>query len=175
MNKINKIYYLGIPGSNSYLAASMLAPKDKKLMGLSSFEEIFKQVQKDDRATGVLPVENSLSGSIYEVYDLLAKSRTFISAELIVRINHTLMQQKKTSLSRIRRCLSHPEVFRQCRRFFLKHPEIELVAVSDTASAAKMLKDSGPEFAAIANPLAASTHNLKIVKEHLEDESPNFF
>ena len=171
---INKIFYLGIPGSNSFLAATNVAQNSGNLQGLGSFAEIVKKTEKDVRSLGILPIENSLSGSIFEVFDLLAKSNVSIRAEQIISINHALMGREETFINKIRHCLSHPEVFRQCRQFFLKHPEIEIVAVSDSASAAKMLKDSGPEFAAIANPIAASAHNLKIIKEHLEDRRRNY-
>ncbi|KKS98370.1 MAG: phospho-2-dehydro-3-deoxyheptonate aldolase [Candidatus Gottesmanbacteria bacterium GW2011_GWA2_43_14] len=174
MKKIKQIFYLGIKGSNSFLAASLSAGNKVKLSGLASFEEIFRSVEKESSAAGILPLENSLSGSIYEIYDLLTDSKTFITAETEVRINHALMQKERTGLQKIRYCLSHPEVFRQCRRFFSDNPSIETVPVADTASAAKMLKELGPDTACVANPAAAAVNNLRIKKEHLEDNRNNY-
>src|SRR3989338_8213697 len=98
----NKIYYLGIPGSNSFQAASKIADNKRRLHGLGSFEEIVKKTENEAFSLGVLPIENPLSGRIIEVFDLLAKPKVATRAEHNICINHARIGKKKIAIHKIR-------------------------------------------------------------------------
>jgi prephenate dehydratase len=122
----------------------------------------------------LLSLENSLSGSIHENYDLLRDHDLRIIGEVKIRIMHSLLANPGTALSDIRRVLSHPQVFEQCRQFLEQH-DWELVAVSDTAGAAERVAASGSrEDAAIANNAAAGNCGLAVLAEGIETNPRNY-
>src|SRR3990167_5610692 len=132
------IFYLGKPGSNSHLAASRLKTMNDSLIGKSAFSDIIDSVIESSNAFAVIPLENSLSGSIRDSVDLLKERNIFIIGELILKINHCLIANlkgnKKFSVSDFKTCISHPEVFNQCSRFLKKHKNLIVQLDNDTSS-----------------------------------------
>lgn len=147
-----------------------------RLVPCRSFPDVFDAVAEGVADYGVVPIENSLTGSIYAVYDLLVEHRLHIVGEVEVRISHLLLAPSGVSLADIRRVLSHPQALAQCERSLRRLiPEAELVPVYDTAGSAKMVKEAGfRDAAAIAGKRAAEIYGMEILAESLEDSPENY-
>ena len=176
-----KVAYLGIPGSYSYIAAQKYFGSSVSMVGLNNFKQIFDSVSSDKVNVGLVPVENSLTGSIYQTYDLLLERKLKIVGETILKIKHCLLinqikiNNKTQMLKKIRVCFSHPEAIKQCQSFFEKHKNIKPVFVSDTASAAKQLKIKKSEKACvISNAETAKLYGLSILRDDVQDNPNNY-
>jgi prephenate dehydratase len=139
------------------------------------FEDVFQAVKEGRAAAAVIPIENTLAGSVHENYDHLQRFELPIVGETSVRIVHNLMAPPDVPFSRIRRVYSHPVALNQCLEFFKRHPQIEPVTFYDTAGSAKMiveqrLKDAG----AIASAVAAEIYGARILRRSIEDDRRNF-
>jgi prephenate dehydratase len=136
--------------------------------------EIFEALHNGTAVNGMLPVENSLAGTVIPAYDLLVDHDLSVQAEAIVRVEHCLMAPAGTKLSDIHQAKSHPQALSQCERT-LSRLGIEPVIYYDTAGAARDLAaNPEPGTAAIASELAAQTYNLEILVRNLEDLDFNF-
>ena len=123
----------------------------------------------------VLPIENTLAGSVHENYDLLLKYDFEITAETNVRIVHHLIAQPGETFRSLRKVYSHPVALNQCRDFFARYPRIEQIPHYDTAGSVKMIMQERPEAsAAIASELAAKMYGGIILKREIEDDRRNF-
>jgi prephenate dehydratase len=174
---MKNIAYLGGKGSYSYLAG-MKQLGHGNYVGCSSFQKIFERVDNGTADCGVLPIENSLVGSIYENYDRLHPYDFQIIAEEYIRIEHCLLTVSKLNdekgMKTLRRILSHPKAIEQCSLFLQKYPWIEPIAVGDTASAAFEVASKRDEtVAAIASAEAARIHHLFIEKRGIADDPAN--
>ena len=139
-----------------------------------SLEEVFKVVEQDKAQFGIIPVENSLEGSISRSYDLMLDSSLKVSGETELRIVHCLIANPGTRLDLIRRVYSHPQALGQCKAF-LKHLGCELIPTSDTAGSVKMIKEKGlSDGAAIASARAADIYGMNILAREIEDNPHNF-
>lgn len=139
-----------------------------------SFADIFETVHLGRATLGMLPVENSVAGTVVPAYDQLVDHDLRIRAEVILRIEHCLMAAPGESLEGIRRALSHPQALAQCERS-LHRLGIEPVSHYDTAGAAcDLAANPEPGTAAIASELAAETYGLTILARHIEDLSTNY-
>ena len=124
---------------------------------------------------GLLPIENSLAGSIHENYDRLEASTLHIVGEAQLRIRQCLIARPGASLASIRRVASHPVALAQCRRFFAERPQIEPIPAYDTAGSVQdLLRDGAATNAAIASALAARLYGGQILLEGIEDDPQNF-
>jgi len=131
-------------------------------------------VEAGEAPFGVVPVENSLEGSINRVYDLLLESSLMVCGEINLRISHCLIAPAGVGLDNIRRVYSHPQALAQCRTF-LSHLNCELIPAVDTAGSAGMIKDSGfSDSAAIASDRTAEIYGMKIIAREIEDNPNNF-
>jgi 3-deoxy-7-phosphoheptulonate synthase len=166
--------FMGRIGTFSHKACRHYFGEAAEALPLPSFAAIFEAVQSGQADYGIVPIENSLAGSIHENYDLLSRFDLRIIGELKLRIEHHLMAKPATELADVRRVLSHPQVFDQCRRFLSQH-DWELVAVSDTAGAAERvaLAPEGGD-AAIAHPMAAERYGLAVLAEGIETDPRNY-
>ena len=145
------VAYSGMPGSFSHKACTQFFGNEVPLRNSSSFREVFELVDSEQAAFGVVPVENSLTGSIHENYDLLLEFELKIVGELTLRIKHNLLGQADATIEGLERIYSHPQVFQQCREYLEKNPGWDLIACKDTASAVRRVKEGGdPKEAAIA-------------------------
>jgi len=164
------IAYQGEPGAYSEIAALRLG----KPLPCSSFEEVFSSVEERRADFAVIPMENSLGGSIHRNYDLLLEHPVMIAAETFVKVEHCLLGLPGSSVEHARRVLSHPQALAQCRNFFREHPNAREEAAYDTAGSAKMIAEAGdPSTLAIASKRAGELYGLEILREHLQDEEWN--
>lgn len=140
-----------------------------------TFEQVFEVVETGESHYGVIPIENSLSGSIHQNYDLLLKHNLVIVGEIKLRIVHNLIALKGVKFEQIRRIYSHPQALAQCKGFLQRHPHIEAIPVYDTAGAARMIREEGiRDGAAIASSQAAIDYDLEILQEEIEDHRQNY-
>jgi prephenate dehydratase len=141
----------------------------------SSFREVFESLKKDEVTHAVIPIENTLHGSVHENYDYLLDYDFRIVGETSIRIEHHLIAMPGTSLRIVQRVFSHPVALNQCRVFFAKHPQITPESFYDTAGSVKMLQEKRPESsAALASEGAAEIYGGIILKRNLEDDRKNF-
>jgi prephenate dehydratase len=165
---------MGRIGTFSHKACLQYFGDAAEAVPLPTFQAIFETVKSGRADYGIVPIENSLAGSIHENYDFLRDYPLRIIGELKLRIMHHLMAKPGTELSAVRRVLSHPQVFDQCRQFLSQH-DWELVAVNDTAGAAERVSESAdPGDAAIANLVAAEKYGLAVIAEGIETDPRNY-
>ena len=170
-----KVVYHGVPGSFSHKAAMQFFGTEIDHASCASFREVFQTVEDGGAALGIVPVENSLSGSIHENYDLLLEFDLRIVGEITLRVGHNLIGHENATLADIKRVYSHPQVFQQCREFLGNYPHWDQVAFSNTASAVQRIKENNdPQEAAIARKEAARVFQMKILQEGIETNPRNF-
>jgi prephenate dehydratase len=169
------IAFQGERGAFSEQAARVLVPQPMEVMPFPRFEDVFRSLQDGKVEGAVVPIENTLAGSVHENYDHLRHYRLPIVAETSVRIVHSLMAPPGVPFSRLRRVYSHPVAINQCLRFFADHPRIERQVFYDTAGSVKMLMEQGLEDAgAIASAVAAEIYGARILRRSIEDDRRNF-
>jgi prephenate dehydratase len=172
---MKQIVYQGEPGCNSDVASNKFFPKNVKRKGVRSFKDIFEMVKKGKETYGVVPVENSLTGSIHQNYDLLLEYNLWVIGAVKLRIEHNLMAPVGTDKQSIKEVWSHPEALAQCRDFLSSHPEYKVVSVYDTAGAAKIVKEEKiKNVGIIAGPQVAKLYNFKKIEENIESHPDNF-
>ena len=169
------VLYAGVPGSFSHKACLQFFGPDFPHQNCQSFREVFENIQNGDASLGIIPVENSLTGSIHENYDLLLEYDLKVVGELTLRIQHNLISHAQVTEDTIQRVYSHPQVFQQCREFLEQHPHWDLVACKDTASAVGRVKENNDlNEAAIASQEAAELFQMHILREGIETNPRNF-
>ncbi len=165
----------GEAGSFSHAAALDMHGPSLRLVPCASFEELFQAVESGAAYRGVVPIENTLAGSVHENYDLLSAHDLQVVAETQVWIHHCLIARPGTELPKIRRVASHPVALAQCRRFFATHPQLVPVPSYDTAGSVRnLLAGSETADAAIASALAAELYGGEVLAEGLEDHTENY-
>lgn len=165
----------GEAGSFSHAAAQEALGPDVQLVPCPTFDELFAAVETGQATRGVVPIENSLAGSVYEAYDALGAHALHVVAETQVRVHHCLVVRPGTVLGDVRRVASHPVALAQCRRFFVEHPAIAPVPAYDTAGSVRdLLADSLGAEAAIGSALAATLYGGEVLIEGLEDHPENY-
>ncbi len=172
-----KIAYQGVPGSFSHSAARTAFAGSPELVGTKEFREIFEQVSKGEVDAGVVPLENSIAGSVYENYDLLARFDLGIARELYLRIEHCLLMAEPGphDLSKLAQVFSHAKALEQCSRFLEKFPNLEKIAINDTGTAAKRVAAlKARDCAAIGSVESAALYGLKVVQANIENAPNNF-
>lgn len=169
------VVYPGVPGSFSHKACLQFFGSELPHQNRPSFREVFETVQSGAASLGILPVENSLTGSIHENYDLLLEYDLKIVGEITLRIQHNLISHPNGSVDAIKRVYSHPQVFQQCREFLENHTDWDLVACKDTASAVRRVKENNDSSeVAIAGKEAAELFHMSILQEGIETNPRNF-
>jgi prephenate dehydratase len=170
-----RIAFQGERGAFSEEAARKLLPPEIRLLPCARFEDVFRSV-KHGRATGaVIPIENTLAGSVHENYDHLQNFELPIVGETSVRIIHNLIAIEDVKFSAIRRVYSHPVALNQCLNFFAQNPQIEPVPFYDTAGSVKMIAEKKlTDAGAIASAVAAEIYGARILRKSIEDDRQNF-
>jgi chorismate mutase/prephenate dehydratase len=136
--------------------------------------EVFENVDKQETQSGVVPVENSLEGSVNQTYDLFLTHDLKVCGEIILRISHCLIANPNTTLEAVKTVYSHPQALAQCRSF-LERLGRELIPTYDTAGSVKMLKEKGlKDAAAVASERAAELYGMKILAREIEDNPANY-
>lgn len=169
------IAYQGEQGAYSYLTAVKAFGEEPLYIGMRTFKEVFDLLHNGQADYAVIPIENSLVGSIYENYDLLNRYEAPIIAEHYTKIEHCLLAAHAVPLKNIKKVFSHPKALEQCKGFFSKHPWMEAIAYWDTAgAAAEIAERSDPDCAAIASAQAGKIYKLNILKDNIEDDPQNY-
>lgn len=168
------VCFQGTSGSYSEEALYEFFGEHVKTHSVKEFEDVFKKLKDDNIDYGVLPIENSSTGAITEVYDLLRKYGLFVVGNMTLKINHNLMAIKDAKLSDIETIYSHPQAFKQCSEF-LKAKEFELIPYYNTAVSAEFIKEKETKnIAAIGSKRAADINGLKILKTDINNDDNNF-
>jgi prephenate dehydratase len=169
------IAFQGEVGAFSEAAARHLFAQDE-LQPHSSFESVFDAVHDGDADRGVVPIENSLHGSVHSNYDLLEEHELRIVGEVNLRIRHNLLVLAGTSIEEITTVESHPQAIGQCRRFLRETlPHARVVPTYDTAGAARAVARGGDRtVAAIASRRAADEYGLTVLFEEIESNHENY-
>src|SRR5215470_7384542 len=143
MTEVYDAAYQGTRGSNSEDACIDLLSSSARLLPRTTLEDVFDAVTRGEARYGVVPVENTLAGSIHRCYDLLFEHDLKIVGETVRHILFALIAPPNVALADVRRALSHPVALSQCERFFREHPQIQPVSVYDTAGAVEMVMKEG--------------------------------
>ena len=174
-HKIARVAFQGEPGAFSEAAAVQLLGEWVTTVPCPTFDAAFRAVPEGSADALLVPVENSLAGSVVRVYDLLLESDLGIGAETILPIEHHLIGSPGASLNDIRSVASHPMALAQCEKFFLAHPHLKRVPAEDTAgSVREMLARGDKSCAAIAGRRAAEHYRAVILAESIQDNPENF-
>src|SRR5277367_5403517 len=169
-----RIAIQGELGSFSHQAALKLEPQ-ATIAPCALSAEVFKLLENTEVCAAVIPIENSLAGSVVEHFDLLFQSDVQIERELLLRIRHNLIGVPGTSVANIRNVLSHPVALAQCRRFFSDHPQMTPTAFYDTAGSVKHITKSGDkETGAVASEQAAVAYGGIVLAAGIEDNAANY-
>src|SRR5437762_11378242 len=164
-----KIAYQGEPGAFSEAAARRI-DADALLVPCRSFEEVFATVDGGQSSYGVLPIENSIGGSIHRNYDLLVQHELPIVAEVELAVVHHVLALPGATLAGLKRVYSHPQGLAQCDRFLRTLSGVEIIATYDTAGSAKMIAEERlTDAAAIASARAAEVFGLQPLKSSIQD------
>lgn len=164
------IAFQGEPGAYSELAAKEYFGVSKKFVPMPEFPDVYNAVSKGETKYGIIPIENSLAGSIHQNYDLLLEGELFIVGEILLRVSHYLIANKNVSRRRIKRIFSHPQALAQCKKYLKRFPGISIIPVSNTAGAVKMIKKKKfDDAAAIASMQAAIDYDMSVLAKTIED------
>ncbi len=170
-----RVAFLGSRGSFSEEAALELLGETCEFVPRPTIEELFSAIAEEKADYILVPLENSLVGSVHRNYDLLLESSLNIVGEIICPISHFLIGCERASIESIETVESHPVALAQCEHFFAAHPHLKREAANDTASGVRrVVEDNNPARAAIGGRRAAKIYGGTILREHLEDHSENY-
>jgi len=170
-----RIAFQGEAGAFSEAAAVQLYGDNIVTVPRPTFDATFRAITDGHADALLVPVENSLAGSVVRVYDLLLESELTITAETILPIEMNLIGCPGAALSEIRSVSSHPMALAQCERFFGQHPSIKRLPAEDTAgSVREMLVRGDKTHAAIAGKYAADRYRGEIIAARIQDNAENF-
>jgi arogenate/prephenate dehydratase len=168
-----RIAFQGATGAYSEAAALRAWPHAQTL-AQAEFDDVFSAVSSGRASHGILPVENSIGGSIHRNYDLLLEHDLPIVAETELPVVHNLLALPGTAIDQVRRVFSHPQALAQCERFLRTLPDVEIVATYDTAGSARIVREQGlRDTAAVASARAAEVFGLEILRSGIQDYQEN--
>jgi prephenate dehydratase len=168
-----RVAFQGEPGAFSEEASAGYFDSPETVP-CESFEATFAAVNSKDCELGIIPIENSLAGSIHQNYDLLLGNDLFIVGEYFLRVRHCLIAFPGVTVPEVRRVISHPQALGQCASY-LRDMGVKTEPVYDTAGSVKLLKASGEKTtAAIASRKAAEIYGMQILQEGIEDNPENY-
>lgn len=171
----SRVSFQGERGAFSQVAVHQLLGTDVEVVPCQRFEDVFRALAEDEVDAAVIPIENTLHGSVHENYDHLVNFELPIHAETNVRVSHSLIACPGVPFRQIRRVFSHPVALNQCTKFFQKFPQLERTPFYDTAGSVKMIMEESPaDAAAIASSMAAELYGATILKRAIEDDPSNF-
>ncbi|HDL6963606.1 TPA: bifunctional chorismate mutase/prephenate dehydratase [Yersinia enterocolitica] len=172
-----RIAFLGPKGSYSHLAARQYAARHFEQLiecGCQKFQDIFTQVETGQADYAVLPIENTSSGSINDVYDLLQHTSLSIVGEITNPIDHCVLVATETDLSKIKTVYSHPQPFQQCSQFINRFPHWKIEYCESTAAAMeKVAQLNSPEAAALGSEAGGALYNLQVLEHNLANQQQN--
>ncbi len=169
-----RVVFQGEPGAYSEMACRKVFGKDVNAVGLHGFQDTFLAMAEGRADYAVLPIENSSTGAIRQVYDLLESYSYFFVGETTVQIEHALLAVPGAKIENIKTVYSHEQGLFQCEQFLSEHPHMHPVSQADTAGSARMVAElQDPERAAIGSKLAAEIYGLEILKEQINTQTDN--
>jgi prephenate dehydratase len=172
---MKRIAFQGEKGAFSEDAAykywkNNITPVPKK-----AFKDVFESVHTKECDYGIIPIENSLTGSIHQNIDLLLEYDLFVTGEIILRIQHNLLALKGVQFSDINKILSHPQAIEQCSSFLNNLKNVDIISMYDTAGSARFIVEKQKnDSAAIASVRACKDYNLHILKKSIENNDQNY-
>jgi len=173
-----KISIQGIEGAYSYLAANkFFANQNKHLefIGKKRFDDVIKSVESGEADFAFLPIENTTSGGINEVYDLLLHTNLSIIGEEVFKIKHCLVSYKEVPITKIQKIYAHYQTAAQCSKFLETLPDVAIEYFADTAMSVQKIKEKkNPNYAAIASEEAADIFKVKVIRRNIANQSENF-
>lgn len=167
-----KVGCQGMDGSNSNTAADLLF-NSPNIVYYHEFEDVFKAVDNGDVKFGVLPVQNSTTGSIIQIYDLMKKYDFYVARMVRVEIDHCLAVKKNTNFNNVKNVYSHPQALSQCSAFISEN-NLRAIPYENTATAAKFISQSNEPLAAICSERCANMYDFNIIAKNIADSSPNY-
>ena len=171
ISKEIRIAFQGERGAYSEMAIMLNFPTSTAIP-LKTFYDVFETVKNHRNGIAVVPIENSIEGSVSETYDLLLQDKIYVSGEIFQRINHCLIVNK--GYKNIINVYSHPQALGQCRNYIQRN-KLEPIPAFDTAGAVKFIKENKMmSSAAIASRRAAEIYDMEIFDEGIEDKKNNF-
>jgi len=169
-----KVAYQGEPGAYSESAVYSYFGSSADPLPCKTFSDVFRSVEMGRTEYGIVPIENSIEGSVNAVYDLFLKYDPKVCGEIILRIAHCLIANPGTKLEDIRVIYSHPQALGQCRTY-LESLNCELISTYDTAGSVKMIKEKRlMDAGAIAGERAAKIYNMAILARDIADNPNNY-
>lgn len=169
--KEKKVAFQGEHGAYSEIAATRFFP-ESELIPMRLFQDIFDALRSDSIDYAVVPIENSIEGSVNEIYDLLLDTDKKITGELFLKIDHCLIALPNSKT--ITKVLSHPQALAQCRNY-IKKMNLDPIPTYDTAGSVRLIKEKNIiDIAAIASKSAAEFYNMKILDQNIEDRKNNY-
>jgi prephenate dehydratase len=175
MSKTARVAIQGEKGAFSEVAARQLLGPEPEIHPCERFDDVFQALKNGTVQSAVVPIENTLHGSVHENYDHLLKYGFPIIGETNLRIVHNLIAPAGVPLKNVKRVFSHPVALNQCLDFLAANPQWERVPFYDTAGSVKMIVEDGlTDAAAIASSAAADNYGARILKRSIEDDRQNF-
>src|SRR5271165_6880880 len=169
-----KVAIQGELGSFSHEAAEKMLPRCT-VVPCARSAEVFERLERETVGAAVIPIENTLAGTVAEHADLMLTRDVFIQGEYLLRIVHNVIAMPGVKLGSLRRVLSHPVALDQCRDFFRRYPKIEAVPFYDTAGSVKhVIAEKLQDAAGIAGRQAAREYSGNIIQANVEDDKRNF-
>ncbi len=170
------IGYQGVEGAYGHMATeAYFAGKGVSLKNFLTFEDVVKAVVDEKIKYGVLPIENSSTGGITEVYDLIRRYNCYIIGEQCVKVEHCLLAFPGTKMENITEVYSHPQGFAQCRPFFRQYPKMQLLNYYNTAKSAELVAEKETTYmAAVAGAQAAKLYGLEILARGINANTSNY-
>lgn len=169
-----RVAFQGVEGAYGHQATLGYFGDQADCYHVATFEDVMKEVQEGRADYGVLPVENTSTGIITDVYDLMHLYDNYIVGEYVVKVEHALLGLRGADIRQIRTVYSHPQGLMQCSHFLDTKPEWEQVSLQNTAvSARKVVVEQDVTQAAIASPAAAAYYSLAVLKDHISDNDNN--
>lgn len=170
-----RVAFQGEPGAFSEAAAVQLLGEEISTVPRPTFDATFQAITELAADALLVPVENTLAGSVVRVYDLLLESKLEICGETVLPIAHVLIALPGSTMAGIRSVASHPMALAQCEQFFIRHPELKRVPAEDTAGSVREMMDRGDKSrAAIASAHAAQHYKAQVLMENIQDNADNF-
>jgi prephenate dehydratase len=177
MGSKKKIAYLGPPGTFTEEALDKFIKDINQIKKISypTVVEVIKSVDRGEADEGLVPIENSIEGSVNITQDILTfESEAKIIGEVTIPVKLSLISRKKIGLEKIKKVISHPHATAQCRKFLSTNlRDAEIIAANSTAEAVKILKKENDDIAAIGTKTAAKIYNLEIIESDIEDNKDN--
>jgi chorismate mutase/prephenate dehydratase len=171
----HRVAFQGVRGAYSEDAVYHYFGPEVESVPCNQFEEVFHLVEKGEVSHAMIPVENSIEGSVTVVNDLLLDSDLTVTGEVLVAVRHCLISHQSSELKDIGKVYSHPQALGQCRAFLSRYPHWEMIPSYDTAGSVKMIKERGlREEAAIASKRAASVYGMKVLQEDIQSTQHNY-